>query len=137
MTVIGAAQQQHKEEDDEAGGRFRDADRFGINSRDDVRQGMQEWRFAFPDRSLANETIVQDGDTVRWTERQSGPIWPSSWACPATHRRLEGVLTMHEPLSTRTDRCSPTARLSTRSRSIPQLGLMDDEREGQARVTNG
>ena len=55
---------------------------------------MQEWLFAFPDRSLANETIVQDGDPVRWTS-QSGIHQAEFMGVPATHRRLEGVLTMH------------------------------------------
>lgn len=116
---------------------FADTDRFGINGRDDVRQGMQEWRSAFPDLSLTNETMVQDGDTVMWTERQSGTHQGEFMGVPATNRRLEGVLTMHEATFNEDGQMLTHRQIVDEITYRTQLGLMDDDRENQARPTTG
>ena len=55
---------------------------------------MQKWRSAFPDLSLRIETIVREGNTVMWTESQSGTQQGDFMGISASHRRLENVLTM-------------------------------------------
>lgn len=115
---------------------FCDTDRNGTNSRDDVRQGLHEWRVAFPDLFLTIQTIVQDGDTVMWTESQTGTHRAAFMGIPATNRKVQGVLTMHEATFNKDGQMLTHRQLVDEVDWRVQLGLMEDERRGQDQRAN-
>lgn len=70
--------------------------REGTATREDTKNYLRGWREAFSDLEFVIERVIVEGDNASWSDYYSGTNSAAWNGLPATNRRVEAVLSMHE-----------------------------------------